>query len=95
MPADDVAAGQTYATPPSAAELPALPYLAVMSRPDQPWDAVVPGDPFVAVEYRGYWYWIDDRDFDSKRVFTALMLLLNLVDKGREAQLPVITIPTG
>jgi hypothetical protein len=28
-------------------------------------------------------------------VFSVLMLLLNLVDKGREVQLPVITIPTG
>jgi hypothetical protein len=28
-------------------------------------------------------------------VFSILMLLLNLVDKGGEAQLPVITIPTG
>jgi hypothetical protein len=47
------------------------------------------------VEYRETWYWIDNRDFSLKHVFTALMLLLNLVDKGREAQLPVITIPTG
>ena len=95
VPADDVVAGRTYATQPSPAELPAIPDLTVMSRPDRPWDAVVPGAPFVAVKYRDHWYWIDDRDFDSKRVFTALMLLLNLVDKGREAQLPVITIPTG
>jgi hypothetical protein len=57
--------------------------------------AIQPLGAFVAVEYRDTWYWIDDRDYASKRVFTALMLLLNLVDKGREAQLPVITIPTG
>jgi hypothetical protein len=49
----------------------------------------------VAVEYRGTWYWIDDRDFASKRVFTALMLLVNLVERPGEVQLPVITIPTG
>jgi hypothetical protein len=54
-----------------------------------------PFEAFVAVNYRGTWYWIDDRDFESKRVFSTLMLLLNLVDKGREVQLPVITIPTG
>jgi hypothetical protein len=66
-----------------------LPRLAVTSRERRPFQ------PFVAVEYRGTWYWIDDRDFESKRVFSVLMLLLNLVDKGREVQLPVITIPTG
>jgi hypothetical protein len=95
VPRDDVAAGRTYATPPSPTELPAIADLTVLSRPDRPWDAFVPAAPFVAVKYRDHWYWIEDRDFDSKRVFTALMLLLNLVDKGREAQLPVITIPTG
>ena len=95
VPADDVAAGRTYPTQLSPAELPALPDLTVMARPDRPWDAFVPRDSFVAVEYRDTWYWIDDSDFGSKRVFTALMLLLNLVDKGREAQLPVITIPAG
>jgi hypothetical protein len=95
VPEGDVAAGRTYATQTSPAELPSLPDLTVMSRPEQPWDAFVPRDTFVAVKYRDSWYWIDNSDFDSKRVFTALMLLLNLVDKSGEAQLPVITIPTG
>ena len=66
-----------------------LPALAVSAR------ELRPIEPFVAVEYRGTWYWIDDRDYASKRVFSTLMLLLNLVDKGAEGQLPVITIPTG
>ena len=66
-----------------------LPSLAVSAR------EVRPHEPFVAVEYRGTWYWIDDRDYASKRVFSTMMLLLNLVDKGAEGQLPVITIPTG
>ena len=65
-----------------------LPRLAVSAR------EVRPHEPFVAVEYRGTWYWIDDRDYASKRVFSTLMLLLNLVDKSAEGQL-VITIPTG
>ena len=95
VPAGDVAAGRTYPTQMSPAELPSLPDLTVMSRPDRPWDAFIPRDPFVAVEYRDTWYWIDNGDLGSKRVFTTLMLLLNLVDRGREAQLPVITIPAG
>ena len=83
---DNVAAGRTYPTP---AELVEIPSLALRSR------ELRPVEPFVAVEYRGAWYWIDDRDYGSKRVFSILMLLLNLVDKGGEVQLPVITIPTG
>lgn len=89
VPAGDVAAGRTYPTQAGPAELPSLPYLSVRARELRPFE------PFVAVNYRGTWYWIDDRDFESKRVFSTLMLLLNLVDKGREVQLPVITIPTG
>jgi hypothetical protein len=89
VPAGNVAAGRTYPTQARPAELGGLPSLAVSSRELRPYQ------PFVAVEYRGTWYWIDDRDLASKRVFSVLMLLLNLVDKGREGQLPVITIPTG
>lgn len=95
VPPDDIAAGRTYAIQPTPAELPAIPDLTVRARPGRPWDPFVPTDPFVAVEYRDRWYWIDDSDFRSKSVFTALMLLLNLVETGREAQLPVITIPAG
>jgi hypothetical protein len=89
VPQADVADGRTYPTQPSPAELASLPSLNVMSRPLRPWGA------FVAVEYGGTWYWIDDRDYTSKRVFSVLMLLLNLVDTTGEAQVPVITIPAG
>ena len=89
VPEDNVDAGRTYPTQLRPEELGVLPSLAVSAR------EVRPHEPFVAVEYRGTWYWIDDRDYASKRVFSTLMLLLNLVDKGAEGQLPVITIPTG
>jgi hypothetical protein len=95
VPAGDIAAGRTFPTQTSPAELPSLPRLTVMSRPSLPWDTFIPRHPFVAGEYRNTWYWIDDRDYASKRAFTALMLLLNLVDTGGEVQLPVITIPSG
>jgi hypothetical protein len=90
VPGGDVAAGRTYATERSPAVVAALPNLSVQSR------VLKPLDPFVAVEYRGSWYWIDDRNYHAKRVFSVLLLLLNLVDKsGAAQQLPVITIPTG
>jgi hypothetical protein len=89
VPGADVAAGRTYPTQTSPAEAPLLPDLSVQSRPIRPLGS------FVAVEYRGTWYWIDDRNYYAKRVFSVLLLLLNLVDKSGAVQLPVITIPTG
>jgi hypothetical protein len=89
VPAGDVAAGRTYDTQKSPAVAAALPDLSVQSR------ALEPLDAFVAVKYRDTWYWIDDRNYHAKRVFSALLLLLNLVDKSGTGQVPVITIPTG
>jgi hypothetical protein len=35
---------------------------------------------FVAVEAHNYWFYIDQRDRDSKRTFSFLQLLLNLAE---------------
>lgn len=53
-----------------------------------------PENAFVAVEYHGHWFWIDDRDLRSKRVFSFMMLLFTLADTGEKEPLPLITIPT-
>jgi len=90
VPEADVAGGRTYPTERSPAELSPLPNLSVQSR-----RVLEPSDAFVAVQYRGTWYWIDDRNYRAKSVFSALLLLLNLVDKSGAGQVPVITIPTG
>ena len=29
-----------------------------------------PGDAFVAIPYRGHWFWVEDRDYPSKVMFT-------------------------
>jgi hypothetical protein len=54
-----------------------------------------PADGFVAVKYREHWFWIDDRDFKSKRVFAYLMLLFSLTESGGKEGLPLVTIPAG
>lgn len=54
-----------------------------------------PGDPFVSIRYEDYWFWIDAEDYDSKRVFTFLMLILMLSETGESGKLPVLTIPAG
>ena len=52
-------------------------------------------DAFVAVQYRDWWYWIDDRDFFSKRVFGFIMFLFTLVEEPSTEGTPIVTIPAG
>ncbi|HWQ93286.1 MAG TPA: hypothetical protein VN673_16545, partial [Clostridia bacterium] len=52
-----------------------------------------PADAFVAIQYRDHWFWIEDRDLKSKRVFAFMMLLFTLADTGEKEPLPLITIP--
>jgi hypothetical protein len=87
VPDGAVAAGHTYST--RSAPVGAIPTIAVKHQFLPPWS------DFAAVEYHGTWYWIDDADYASKRVFSGLMLILNAVEKTGQPQLPVITIPTG
>lgn len=54
-----------------------------------------PANTFSAVRYRGTWYWIDDDDFGSKRVFTFLMLFFSLAETGVTPQSPILTVPAG
>jgi hypothetical protein len=54
-----------------------------------------PADALVAVPYRGYWYWIDDRDIPSKAMFTFLMYIFTLTETGGKDNTPIVTIPAG
>jgi hypothetical protein len=67
---------------------PIRPLIRIESAPERPADA------FLAVPYRGYWFWIDDRDMGSKRLFTFLMFIFTLVETGGKEGAPVLTIPT-
>lgn len=49
-------------------------------------------DCFTATCYRGCWFWIDDRDAESKRVMAYLMVLLALADTGTKEPVPFLTI---
>jgi hypothetical protein len=53
-----------------------------------------PADAYAAVPYRGYWYWIDDSDIASKRMFTFLMILFSLAETGQTSAAPVVTVPS-
>jgi hypothetical protein len=54
-----------------------------------------PDDAFVSVRYRNSYFWIDDRDLGSKRIFSFLMFVFTLVETGEKGTAPVVTIPTG
>jgi hypothetical protein len=53
-----------------------------------------PADSYAAVPYKGYWYWIDDTDIASKRIFTFLMILFSLAETGQTTAAPVVTVPS-
>ncbi len=65
------------------------PIIRIKSSADKPEYA------FTAVKYRDHWFWIDDRDFRSKRTFAFLMILFSLTETGGREGLPLVTIPTG
>ncbi|AGA30270.1 hypothetical protein Sinac_6171 [Singulisphaera acidiphila DSM 18658] len=55
-----------------------------------------PQTAFIAVKYRDYWYYIDDRDQTSKATF-ALVLQLSRLDFARQQHsgTPFLTLPVG
>jgi hypothetical protein len=67
---------------------PIRPLIRIGSFPERPADA------FLAEPYRGHWFWIDDRDMPSKRLFSFLMFMFTLVETGGKDGAPVLTIPT-
>lgn len=52
-----------------------------------------PANAYAAVRYRDHWFWIDDRDSQSKRALTAIMFFFTLAETGGGDRLPLITIP--
>jgi len=51
-----------------------------------------PCDCFTAIRYQGYWFWIDQRDFQSKRTMSYLKILLALADTAQKEAAPTLTI---
>ena len=42
------------------------------------------------MHYRDYWFWIDDRDWRTKRAFTAIMFFFTLAEGGSPEFLKVL-----
>lgn len=58
-------------------------------------DTAKPKNAFAAVKYKDHWFFIDDRDFSSKRSFAILMILFSLTESNETQGLPLVTIPAG
>lgn len=89
VPADDLEAGRTFRVPEASFARGPMPTMTIRN------DRFRPDDALVAARYSDRWFWIDDRDVDSKRVFTFLMLLASLAESAKPGQAPIITIPAG
>ncbi|TDQ77677.1 hypothetical protein A8950_3832 [Dongia mobilis] len=89
VPSQDVAEGRALPSGDlQGAVDAAAPMLHIMSGPQPPVDA------YVAVPYRGHWFWIPDTDLRSKTTFASVMLLFSISDQGTRSNTPVVTINT-
>ena len=91
VPVSSAAERRTFPTP--ALEIvngaPVPPLIRILSSPENP------GDAFAAVPYRKDWYWIDDKDLASKRLFSFIMFLFTLTESDGKQGAPIITVPVG
>jgi hypothetical protein len=51
-----------------------------------------PRDAFIAIDYRGYWYYIEDRDVKSKNTFAVMQILMSMANNASGAVGPLISI---
>jgi hypothetical protein len=69
---------------PDPLSLPGFKILSAQEKPDA---------TYAALRYRDTWFYVDDTDLQSKRVFSLIMLLFTLADSSPERAAPVVTIP--
>jgi hypothetical protein len=88
VPSEDLADGRAapIAQMPSG-DVRRMPLLRIRSGTEAPPDA------FAAVRYRRSWFWVDDRDLSSKRVFMFLRMFASLAETGVVPQAAIVTIP--
>jgi hypothetical protein len=87
VPREDVEQRRTVPMPAANAE--STPLLRVHCSQGKPPDA------FVSIEYRRRWFWVDDRDWQSKRTLSTMLFLFTLSDSRSQDQAPLLTIPTS
>jgi hypothetical protein len=92
VPPEQVAAGivEDFGLPTNATDSPRAPIPFRMrsskKRPD---------NPFAAVRYQGYWFYIENTDSESKRALAVIMTLFRLQAPTPAGAAPVLTLPAG
>jgi hypothetical protein len=89
VPAPHVAGRRTYAPIPDPAGPALEPLVRILSGRSRPDDA------YATIRYEDHWYWIDCGDFQSKGIFTFLMVTMTLAEKEEKPPPPVVTIPAN
>lgn len=87
VPENDVSKGIVNATLGSGDSSQPPPMLNIRSGPSKP------SGVFTAIPYRNQWFWIDDTDYRSKRMFSFLMFVFTLVQTGDKGDEPIVTVP--
>ena len=59
------------------------------------WSRFPPKNAFIYVQYRNYWFYIDDSDIHSKKTFGLLLQLYNLNANEAKNRGPILTLPLG
>jgi hypothetical protein len=54
-----------------------------------------PAGAYVAIKYRDWWFYIDDRDNDSKITFNLMALMARVTLTGQRRSGPTLTLPVG
>ncbi len=73
-----------------AVSIPLVPLIQIYSSPQKPEDV------FASIHYRNHWFFIDDNDLPSKRVFSCLMFAITLTETGIPKEgIPIVTIPAN
>lgn len=88
VPAQHIADGRVRASVPNLDSADSMFGFVIHSSAEETEDA------YVSAIYRDRYYYIDDRDMNSKRLFSLIMLLYALAEGGVQQALPTLTIPT-
>jgi len=90
VPKEDLIEGRTLSVSTELAnpEVSLVPLHVLTSR-------TPPEQAFVAIPYKGNWFYVDDSDVQSIRTFTLLMFLFELQAPAGGGNAPVLTLPTG